>query len=75
MFDVSFESNGRRVNPSQFGNELEKLILQQVEQSISNHSSSSPAFGSRSSPLPRVPFSESVDLLRGVMMRCEGQPS
>lgn len=34
MIEVSFEINGRRVNPQNARNELEKAIYKQVEESI-----------------------------------------
>lgn len=30
MIDVSFEINGRKVNPNQFGDEIEKAIFQEI---------------------------------------------
>lgn len=34
MLDISFEINGRRVNPNNVGDTLEKAILQSVSESI-----------------------------------------
>ena len=34
MIDVSFEINGRKVNPNQIGNTIEKAVLQQVADSV-----------------------------------------
>ena len=34
MFDISFEINGRKVNPNDMENALESLILSQVAESV-----------------------------------------
>ena len=34
MIEITFEINGRKVNPNKIGNEIEKSILQQVSNDI-----------------------------------------
>lgn len=34
MIEISFEINGRQVNPQKIGSELEKAIYKQIEESI-----------------------------------------
>lgn len=36
MIDISFEIGGRKVNPNQLDNVLEKGVLQQVAESVKN---------------------------------------
>jgi hypothetical protein len=34
MIDISFEINGRKIRPNQVTNELERALIQQIEQHI-----------------------------------------